>query len=71
MTIELRETDKNTACWAKLVADAKDELAKLREQNDGQLDALATAGLRGQIAQVKRLLKMNDDKPVIPVSDLD
>lgn len=52
----LDENDRKTAVWQKIEQYLKNELIALREQNDNPMDAEKTAGLRGEIRQVKKLL---------------
>lgn len=63
--IEFTDADKATPLWTKLVAYQKQRLDALRIQNDGDKDVVATAKLRGQIAEVKILLNHDKDKPVV------
>lgn len=53
--------------WAKLKEHCEDELAKLRERNDGNLGDLDTARLRGRIAQIKEFLLL--ETPAEPEPD--
>ncbi len=39
------------------------KLAELRARNDGDLDAIETAKLRGQIAQIKAFLQLDKGAP--------
>jgi hypothetical protein len=59
MKTTLIKQDFNTAVWATLEKDLQAELQRLREQNDANLDDLATAKLRGRIEQIKDLLALN------------
>lgn len=47
--------DKNSPLWHKLDAATKGRLESLRRQNDGDLDVLKTAILRGRISELKKL----------------
>jgi len=58
--------DRQTPTWAKLERHLNMRLASLREQNDGDSDAVATATRRGRIAEVKYLLVLGKERaPVI------
>lgn len=57
------QTDRNSSGWQGLVIHLTDRLQDLRVQNDKEQDDLSTAKLRGQIAEVKRLLDLNKDLP--------
>jgi hypothetical protein len=51
--------DVNSRTWKELAAYLSQRLASCREKNDnGKLDPLATAMLRGEIAAVKDLLAL-------------
>jgi hypothetical protein len=62
---ELRDADKLNPLWARLSGHYRDRLAMLRAQNDADLSAEETARIRGQIKEVKALLSMGRDKPII------
>lgn len=44
--------------FRRYIADTEIRLQKLRSENDGNLDAIATATLRGQISELKRIIKL-------------
>lgn len=54
MTLTPHELQSST--WKKLEAHLSERIDSLRSQNDGDLDALATARLRGRIGALKELL---------------
>ena len=56
------EADRQSATWEKMQRNWALKLAELRARNDGDLDAIETAKLRGQIAQIKAFLAL--DKPI-------
>jgi len=62
--MKLTEGDKLSAVWQKLDPYLKERLATLRAQNDGELDAIATARLRGKLAAIKEILALADAGPV-------
>ena len=53
------------ALWVRLTVHLRDRLHSLRCQNDGPQDPAETARLRGAIAEVKRLLDANEDRPIV------
>ena len=61
----LTHAERNTGLWVKLLKHLNDQLTSLRAKNDGAHDALATAGIRGQIAAYKALIDLDKDLPVI------
>lgn len=63
--IELHQGERMSPLLAKLVEGWKDELATLRAQNDGPLDAERTATLRGRITQIKACIALADEPIVI------
>lgn len=63
----LTEQERGSELWAKLKADAEARLAKLRQDNDADKDPIATAKLRGQIAECKRFIDQGAIKARIEV----
>jgi hypothetical protein len=49
--------------FARFIEDQKDRLQKLREQNDSDMSAEETAKLRGQISEIKRVIRMTEPQP--------
>ena len=62
---ELTAADKQSATWRRLRAHLEQELINKRGQNDGALDPIQTAKLRGHIESLKGLIALSDDKPPI------
>ena len=56
MTYILTDVERHHPLWLKLEAHLQARVAILRAKNDGPLDALQTATIRGQITEVKALL---------------
>lgn len=50
----LTDAELNSPLWLKLLAHWNKELETLRVLNDGELDELKTAAIRGRIKQIKR-----------------
>ena len=57
------EIDYRSETWKALEERASNKLDSLRRKNDGQLDDLATAHLRGRIAELKDLLTLAKPAP--------
>lgn len=54
--MKLNQYEAETALWKKIEQEMTARLDVLRQRNDGQLDHLETARLRGSIAMVKEVL---------------
>jgi hypothetical protein len=54
--LELTEADLASALWLKIKQHLEARLDQHRRKNDNDLDPIATARLRGAIAEVKTLL---------------
>lgn len=68
--MKLTELEKQSALWRRLEEDLNEQLSALRSQNDGDLDPMATARLRGRIAAMKTILAYGADRePVQPGID--
>lgn len=65
----LEPIDRQSAVWLKLKKYLEAELASLRAKNDGNLDEIKTATLRGHIRRVKSILALENDAP--PASEED
>jgi hypothetical protein len=61
----LTPTDLQSAVWLKLKEHYTQRLNLLREQNDGNLDAEATAKIRGRIAECKKIMSLGQKAPAI------
>lgn len=61
----LTAADKASACWARL----KDELAKrlhnARCRNDGDLNEIQTANLRGRIKELESIIAFEKEPPTL------
>ncbi len=61
---KLTESERHSVAWMKISAHLTERLEIARTKNDGNLDADATAKLRGQIAAYKQVLSLGvDDIP--------
>jgi hypothetical protein len=56
----LTETERRSELWQRLYAHFSRQLDTLRMQNDQDKDEVATAHLRGKIAQLKVVLALNE-----------
>ena len=63
----LTDAELNSPLWLKLLAHWKDELTTVRALNDGELDEIKTAALRGRIKQIKRNLELGVEQKKIEV----
>jgi hypothetical protein len=57
--------DRQSAVWLKLKEHYTQRLNTLREQNDGKLDAEATAKIRGRIAECKLIISLGKEEPAV------
>lgn len=67
--MKLTYEERHSALWVKLSKEFEERLSVLRQQNDGELDAIGTARLRGRIAELKVLMELG--QPVPSPSDTD
>lgn len=51
----------NSQVWMELMNHFKDRIAKLRADNDQDLDVAATAKMRGRIAEIRALMMLDKD----------
>jgi hypothetical protein len=56
--MELTHPDRQSETWKKIKTHLTARLQTLREKNDGQLDPIQTAQLRGEIGECKKLLAL-------------
>lgn len=59
--MKISPADRDSAVWQRLRAYYSERLALLRVMNDGDNAEIATARLRGRIAEIKHLLDMEAD----------
>lgn len=60
--LKLTPDELRSSVWLKLRAHLTHELTRLRARNDGNFNAEETARIRGQIAQLKMILKIGDSE---------
>ena len=63
----LTKQERSDPLWLKLKAEYESRLAQLRKDNDKDMSEAATANLRGRIAELRRIIDMGAEKPVIEV----
>ncbi|MBK8772460.1 MAG: hypothetical protein IPM06_18840 [Rhizobiales bacterium] len=56
MNLNLTEHEAESTLWKKIRAEMVIELELCRRKNDGELDEIKTARLRGRIGMLKELL---------------
>lgn len=59
----LSRDERDSKLWARLMSHWADRLASLRARNDGDCNEAETARIRGQIAELKLILTLNNDPP--------
>lgn len=66
----LKFEDFRSATWKRLTQTLEERLQELRELNDSpSFDAVKTAGIRGGIAELKRILSLADQASLSPAVD--
>ncbi len=60
------EIERSSAVWKKVTEHCELRLSHLRLMNDGNLTLEQTQKVRGQIEEVKAILSLGTDRPVIP-----
>lgn len=63
--------ERESQTWRCIVERTESRIADLRQRNDGELDAIATAKLRGRIAELKEfvLAMGKDPSPAIEMDE--
>jgi len=56
--MKLSEQERVSSCWVKLEKHIKEQIEILRQRNDADVDAVATAKLRGRIFELRKLLNV-------------
>lgn len=59
--MELTHPDRQSETWTKIKTHLTVRLQTLREKNDGDLDPIQTAKLRGEIGECKKLLALESE----------
>jgi len=61
----LTHVEKDSPLWRRLMGYHEARLKRLRIENDADKTPEATARIRGQIAEVKLMMALNNDQPII------
>lgn len=61
----LTDNDKASATWLRLRVHLEARLAAVRVSNDELISEFETALVRGSIRELKRLISLGKDRPVI------
>lgn len=62
----LTPMERQSPLWRELMAHFEQRLNHLRIQNEGPLDPINTANLRGRVAEIKALMGLDTDKQNLP-----
>lgn len=65
----LLDSDKKSGTWLRLKQHLEEQIDLCRRKNDGDIDQLATASLRGEIRALKRILMLGEDPPSMEADD--
>ncbi len=60
--MKLTQQEQLSSAWKKIREHYTQRLLTLRERNDSTIDPAATEKLRGRIAEVKRLLALDNEE---------
>ncbi len=71
--LNLDQTERRSTAWLKVEKYLQERIEALRDQNDGDHDPIKTAKIRGQIDELKTMLKsqqpLPEHRPVQPLVD--
>jgi hypothetical protein len=67
----LTEDDRHSPLWMRLKAHFEDSLADARRSNDRPFSERETATLRGEIMCLKKLIRLDADRPEMTGSEYD
>jgi hypothetical protein len=66
-TFELAPEERNSPLWQRLMSHFEDRIQRLRAENDNQSNsAERTAAIRGEIASLQGLQRLNTPRPPEP-----
>lgn len=60
----LSEEEKRNPLWTRLMKHFEERLQELRLMNDATRSEVDTANLRGKIAEIKELIRLNEFRPI-------
>ena len=63
--MRLNFEERNSALWFKLNEFMTERIDTLRRKNDGMLDEITTASIRGEIRALKELVALATDPPTV------
>ena len=61
--MKLTHEERHSALWMKLKEYMTEQMDVLRRRNDGDLDAITTAAIRGRIRALKEMVALEEDPP--------
>jgi GTP1/Obg family GTP-binding protein len=61
----LNEAESQTALWQKIKKHLEQRLETARNKNDGDLNEVETAKLRGRITELKSFLALDKPPPIL------
>lgn len=64
--LQLNKSEREDPLWLKIEAHLKEWLDTARRKNDGALDPIQTANLRGEIKTLKRVLSLSEEDKLQP-----
>lgn len=67
----LTELERQSAVWVKVSEELKSRLTSARLKNDGELNEIDTARLRGRIFELKSLLALGNPPGPTPLMEDD
>lgn len=68
--MKLERHEKDSSTWKKVEVYLNERLSTLRGNNDGDLDPIQTALVRGRIRELKALADLSkDDQPLVTMDE--
>lgn len=65
----LSDFERHSALWQKISKHLDERVQVLRARNDGDLDNIETAKLRGRIAAIKEIIALGEEPNPVMVAD--
>jgi len=69
MEFKLGHNEIHSALWIRLKEYYEARLITLRQRNDGDLDQIATARVRGRIQEIRNFLALENQAPEVGIND--
>jgi len=63
--LKLNFEERNSGLWNRIKEHAQQQIDLLRRKNDGALDEVTTASVRGRIAAYKELVALEEAPPEV------